>query len=76
MYAFKLVSVSAIFLLALVQGTVSQGVEGVPLGGSCETIAGPVCIETMEILMLLTPRYSIFNRNLARFLRTSSTSSR
>ncbi|KAJ7912688.1 hypothetical protein B0H13DRAFT_2006212, partial [Mycena leptocephala] len=53
MYAFKLIYVSAIFLLALVQGVVSQDIEGVPLGGSCETIAGPVCIETMEIFMLL-----------------------
>ncbi|KAJ7856039.1 hypothetical protein B0H13DRAFT_2006219 [Mycena leptocephala] len=60
MYTFKLVSVSAIFLLVLVQGVVSQ----VPLGGSCETIVGFVCIDTMQIFMLLTNRYSIFNRNL------------
>ncbi|KAJ7856036.1 hypothetical protein B0H13DRAFT_2079104 [Mycena leptocephala] len=66
MYTFKLISISAIFLLAFVQGVVSQD-EGVPVGGSCVTIAGFVCTETMEILMLLTPRYSIVNRNLARF---------
>ncbi|KAJ6562703.1 hypothetical protein DFH09DRAFT_1159435 [Mycena vulgaris] len=64
MYAFKFVYVSAIFLLALVQGVVSQDIEPVPLGGSCETILGPVCIETMRIFMLLTIHYSIFNRNL------------
>ncbi|KAJ6564872.1 hypothetical protein DFH09DRAFT_1158025 [Mycena vulgaris] len=34
MYAFKFVYVSAIFLLALVQGVVSQDIEPVPLGGS------------------------------------------
>ncbi|KAJ7482473.1 hypothetical protein FB451DRAFT_120277 [Mycena latifolia] len=41
MHAFKFVSVSAIFFLALAQGVVSQEVEPVPKGGSCETIAGP-----------------------------------
>ncbi|KAJ7886882.1 hypothetical protein B0H14DRAFT_2563188 [Mycena olivaceomarginata] len=41
MYAFKFVSVSATFLLALVQGVVSQDAEPVPQGGLCETIAGP-----------------------------------
>ncbi|KAJ7856031.1 hypothetical protein B0H13DRAFT_1178903 [Mycena leptocephala] len=83
MYTFKLVSVSAIFLLALMPGVVSQEVEGVPLGGSCktplpyleyllnryllgETKIGFVCIETMEIFVLLTTRYPIFNRNLVR----------
>ncbi|KAJ7455478.1 hypothetical protein FB451DRAFT_1564909 [Mycena latifolia] len=61
MYAFKFVSVSAIFLLALVQGAVSQGV---PSGGSCVTIAGFVCIGHKRISMLLTTRYSIFCRKL------------
>ncbi|KAJ7876419.1 hypothetical protein B0H13DRAFT_2055152 [Mycena leptocephala] len=56
MYAFNFLSVSAIFLLALVQGVVTQDVEPVPKGGLCETIAGPVCIETMWNLIFLTIR--------------------
>ncbi|KAF7358395.1 hypothetical protein MVEN_00889600 [Mycena venus] len=54
MYTFKFFSFSAIFLFALVQGVVSQDAEPVPQGGLCDTIAGPVCIETMWIFMLLT----------------------
>jgi hypothetical protein len=93
MYAFNFLSVSAIFLLALVQGVATQDVEPVPKGGLCrhhalfleyllnrlllgETIAGPVCIETMWNFIFLTIRCSVFNRDLVRFLRTSSTSSR
>ncbi|KAF7358427.1 hypothetical protein MVEN_00893200 [Mycena venus] len=50
MYAFKFVSVSAIFLLALVQGAVSQGV---PSGGLCVTIAGfKACAEGLECCIL------------------------
>ncbi|KAJ7263789.1 hypothetical protein C8J57DRAFT_1718823 [Mycena rebaudengoi] len=50
MYAFKFVSVSAIFLLALVQGAVSQGV---PLGGSCVTIVGfKACAEGLKCCIL------------------------
>ncbi|KAJ7855405.1 hypothetical protein B0H13DRAFT_2079699 [Mycena leptocephala] len=56
MYAFNFLSVSAIFLriLALVQGVVTQDVEPVPKDGLCETIAGPVCIETMWNFIFLT----------------------
>ncbi|KAJ7126857.1 hypothetical protein C8R44DRAFT_979612 [Mycena epipterygia] len=39
MHAFRFISVSAVFLLALAQGVVSQD-EPVALGGTCETIVG------------------------------------
>ncbi|KAJ6572502.1 hypothetical protein DFH09DRAFT_1312785 [Mycena vulgaris] len=53
MYASKFIYVSAIVLLALVQGVVSQGVEPVPLGGSCETIAGPKpCVAGLKCCIL------------------------
>ncbi|KAJ6562150.1 hypothetical protein B0H19DRAFT_1143705 [Mycena capillaripes] len=40
MHAFKFISVSAIFLLALMQGAVAQYGDLVPLGGLCVSIAG------------------------------------
>ncbi|KAK7044713.1 hypothetical protein R3P38DRAFT_3176952 [Favolaschia claudopus] len=41
MYAFKSLSLStAVFLLALLQGALSQPTELVPLGGQCGTIIG------------------------------------
>ncbi|KAJ7798523.1 hypothetical protein B0H14DRAFT_2617786 [Mycena olivaceomarginata] len=53
MYAFKFVSVSATFLLALVQSVVSQDAEPVPQGGLCETIAGPrTCAEGLKCCIL------------------------
>ncbi|KAJ7819160.1 hypothetical protein B0H13DRAFT_2131839 [Mycena leptocephala] len=54
MHAFKFISVSAVFLLALVQDAVSQDVEPVPLGGQCGSFIGTVCMNTVWILLSLT----------------------
>ncbi|KAJ6487888.1 hypothetical protein C8R45DRAFT_260230 [Mycena sanguinolenta] len=46
MHAVKFLSLStAIFLLAFLQGAISQETVPVPLGGQCGTIAGTVCMK-------------------------------
>ncbi|KAK7039468.1 hypothetical protein R3P38DRAFT_2899696 [Favolaschia claudopus] len=53
MYAFKYVSLSAVFLLALLQGAVSQPTELVPIGGQCGTIIGTLpCVSGAQCCYL------------------------